>query len=100
MDGLQAVTAVTISGACAIGMVLALLGSVKLTLARQLKVGEGRIGGLLAALNLALIPMMLLTGFLIDRFGVAWVLGIGAMVMAGAIFTLSMSLTYRGVFVA
>jgi len=100
MSGLQAVTAVTISGAFVIGIVLALLGSIKLSLARQLQVGEGRIGGLLSALNLALIPMMLLTGLLIDRLGVRVVLILGALITAFAIFCLSLGPTYRRAFFA
>jgi MFS family permease len=98
MDALQAVTTVTISGACVIGMVLALLGSIKLALARQLQVGEGRIGGLLSALNLALIPMMLLTGYLIDIMGVRSVLLLGSLITSAAIFSMSMAPDYKRAF--
>jgi fucose permease len=95
---MSALTAVTISGALVIGMVLALLGSIKLELARQLKLGEGRISGLLAALNLALIPMMLLSGYLIDHWGPRAVLILGSMLTAGAIFSMSLAPTYRRAF--
>ena len=100
MDSLQAVTAVTITGACVIGMVLALLGSIKLALARQLHVGEGRIGGLLSALNLALIPMMLFTGYLIGGLGVRPVLILGSVITSAALFTLGLSPAYKRAFVA
>jgi fucose permease len=100
MSSTQAVTAVTISGAFVVGMVLALLGSIKLALARQLKLGEARVGGLLFALNLALIPMMLLTGLLIDQLGVRVVLILGAMIASAAIFSMSLSPNYRRAFFA
>ena len=58
-------TAVTVSAAFVFGMVLALLGSLKLSLSKRLNLGEGRIGVLLSAFNFALMPMMLLTG--LDR---------------------------------
>ena len=53
MFGLQGVTLVTASSAFVFGMVLALLGSLKLALAKRMSLGEHRIGGLLSALNLA-----------------------------------------------
>lgn len=100
MSGLQAVTAVTISGAFVVGMVLSLLGSIKLALARQLQLGERQVGGLLAALNLALIPMMLLTGLLIDRHGVRVVLLLGALVSSVALVSMSLAPTYGRAFLA
>ena len=44
--------------------------------------------------------MMLVTGYLIDTLGVSVVLIVGSLVTSAAIFTLSMSLTYRRAFVA
>jgi fucose permease len=93
------VTLVTISAAFTFGMVLALLGSLKLALAKRLNLGEGRIGVLLSAFNLTLMPMMLLTGILIDAYGVRWIL-IGASGMtAVAIVTLSINPTYSRAFI-
>jgi fucose permease len=100
MAGFSAVTAVTISAAFVFGMVLALLGSLKLALAKRLALNERSIAGLLSALNLALIPMMLLTGLLIDRLGVRPVLVLGSLVTAAAIFSLSLQPTYRKTFAA
>ncbi len=100
MSEYQAVTVVTISGAFVVGMVLALLGSVKLALAKQLNVGEGRIGALLSALSLALIPMMLLTGVLQDRLGVRLVLLLGSVVTSVALICMSLSPTYERAFLA
>ena len=59
MSGLETLAPVTIASAFAVGMVLALLGSIKLPLAKRLQLNEARVGGLLSALSLALIPMML-----------------------------------------
>jgi fucose permease len=97
---MTAVTAVTISGAFVFGMVLALLGSLKLALAKRLDLGEARIGGLLSALNLALIPMMLLNGVLIDLWGVRGVMALGSVVTALAIYSLALQPTYARAFTA
>src|SRR5947209_1499712 len=86
---------VTISAAFTFGMVLALLGSLKLALAKRLNLSEGRIGGLLSAFNVTLMPMMLLTGVLIDEFGVKWVLIGASCTTAVAIVSLSIEPTYR-----
>jgi fucose permease len=91
---LQPVTVLTISGAWIVGMVLALLGSLKLALAKRLALSEDRVGGLLSALNLALIPMMLVSGILIDELGVRSVLVVGSLVTAVAVFVLAVSETY------
>jgi fucose permease len=95
MSPFSLVTAVTISGAFAFGMVLSLLGSIKLALAKRLQIDEARVGGLLSALNLALIPMMLLSGLLIDRWGVMEVLILGSLVTALALFGLALGQNYR-----
>jgi MFS family permease len=88
----------TVSAAFVFGMVLALLGSLKLALAKRLNLGEGRIGGLLMALNAAVIPMMLLTGWLIDRWGVQPVLIVGSIVTSAAVLSLSLQPTYARAF--
>jgi fucose permease len=100
MSGFSPVTAVTISGAFAFGTVLSLLGSIKLPLAKRLQIDEAHAGGLLSALNLALIPMMLLSGLLIDRWGVKSVLMLGSLVTALALFSLAVGQTYRWALVA
>jgi FHS family glucose/mannose:H+ symporter-like MFS transporter len=87
---------VTIASAFAFGMVLALLGSIKLPLAKRLEIDEPRVGGLLSALNLALIPFMLISGILIDQMGIKWML-LGASLLVGlAMFALAVSRTYAG----
>lgn len=86
---------VTLISAFLCGSCLTILGSIKLALARRLGIGEGRVGLLLGALNLALIPMMLASGMLVDEIGVEWVLMSGALLAALAVACLAMSLTFR-----
>jgi fucose permease len=99
MYGLRPETAVTVSAAFVFGMVLALLGSLKLSLSKRLHLGEGRIGVLLSAFNFALMPMMLLTGLLIDRYDVRWVLILASCMTAVAVVSLGVNPTYRRAFV-
>jgi fucose permease len=94
MTGLSSVAAVTCAAAFVFGMVLALLGSLKLRLAERLQIGEARVGGLISALNLALIPMMLLSGILIDALTVRLVLIVGSLVTAAAVFSLTLRRSY------
>jgi fucose permease len=94
MAGFTSLTALTIAAAVAFGVVLTLLGSIKLALAKRLGIGEAQVGGLLSALNLALIPMMLLSGFLIDSWGARHVLLAGAVLTAVGLFGLTFRPTY------
>lgn len=96
---MTSVTLVTISAAFVFGMVLALLGSLKLTLAKRLNLGESRVGLLLSAFNFTLMPMMLLTGMLIDAYGVKWILLGASCMTAVAIVTLSINPTYSRAFI-
>src|SRR5262245_2419592 len=89
-------TAVTISGAAVFGIVLALLGSVKLALARQFDLSGKRLAGLLATLNLSLIPMTLLAGYLADSWQPRSVLMLGSCVTSLALFAMSRAPHYRG----
>lgn len=100
MAGLQSVTAVTIASAFTFGMVLALLGSIKLPLAKRLALTEERVGGLLAALNLSLIPMMLISGILVDVLGVKGVLLAGSLVTASGLFVLAVCESYASTLAA
>jgi MFS family permease len=95
MNEVLAATVMTVSGAFVVGLVLALLGSIKLNLARHLQLSERGITGLFACLNLALIPSMFASGVLIDRFGVRWVLLGGSILTAAAVFTMSRMPRYR-----
>ncbi len=96
MNDSYALLPVTIGSAVLFGVILSLLGSVKLALAEHLRLDEARVGGLLAALNLALIPLTLLSGLLIDSplLGVQGVLILGPLLTGLAVFCLSLSRTY------
>ncbi len=96
MSDYQAVTVLTISGAVVFGMVLALLGSIKLSLARQFDLSGKRVVGLLAAFNLALIPLTLVSGYLVDCWSARVVLLLGSLVTSGAVFAMSRAPSYRG----
>jgi fucose permease len=101
MFGLQAVTVVTISAAFVFGMVLALLGSLKLALAKRIHLGEGRIGFLLSVLNIALMPMMIFTGLLIDvPVNPRWIILGASSLTAIAIVVLSYRPNYPATIVA
>ena len=45
---------------------MALLGSIKIDLARKLEIDEARVGGLVSMFGFAMIPVMLVMGFLTD----------------------------------
>ncbi len=90
--------ATTISAAFVFGMILALLGSLKLALAKRLNLGEGRVGGLLSALNAAVVPLMLLAGCLIDTLGAPVVLIVGSLATALAVASLGLKPTYGRAF--
>lgn len=94
MSGLDSVAPVTIASAFAVGMVLALLGSIKLPLAKRLQLSETRVGGLVSALFLAFIPMMLISGMVIDKSGPRGVILVGSLLTAMALAGLALSETY------
>src|SRR5262245_45867111 len=89
-----AMAAAAITSAFSFGMVLTLLGNIKLALARRLDIGEGRVGGLLSALNLALIPMMVICGCWVDQYSVKTILNIGCLLTALGIFGLTLGNNY------
>jgi hypothetical protein len=46
------------------GMCYALLGSIKVPLAKRLDIEEGKVGGLISAFGFTMIPMAFAAGFL------------------------------------
>jgi FHS family glucose/mannose:H+ symporter-like MFS transporter len=82
MAGITSLTVVTITGAMVFGLVTTFLGSVKLALADRLQLKESRVAALLSVLNLALIPMTLLSGYLIGAWSVRGVLIAGSILVA------------------
>lgn len=98
MSGIQMVTAATIGGALVFGMTLALLGRLKLALARRLQLDDAQIRRMLIALNVALIPLVLLSGVLLDIYGARPVLMAGSVALSVALVSLSLRPTYPHAF--
>jgi fucose permease len=89
--GIPSLAPVTISGAFIVGLVLVLLGSLRPLLLKRLQAPEVQVAWLLAALNVTLIPFMLLGGLLIDRVGVRHLFFLGSLVMAVGMYLLAAS---------
>ena len=89
-----------ISGLLACGMGVALLGSVKLPLARRLAIDEARVGGMVSMFPLAMIPVILGMGFLADLIGQQQVLIGGVVVMSVALVMLATAGRYSMALVA
>jgi fucose permease len=70
-------TAMQVAALAVAGMCHALLGSVKVPLAKKLAIDEARVGGLVSVFGFTLIPMVLAFGFLVDALGKQVVLGGG-----------------------
>ena len=77
------------------GMCHALLGSVKVPLARKLAIDEARVGGLVSVFGFTLIPMVLAAGFLVDALGKHAVLSAGFVLLAISLALLSRLTSYR-----
>jgi hypothetical protein len=78
------------------GMVLALLGHLKTVLARRPpEPGTRRIDLLLSLLNLALAPMMLAAGLLVDFWGVRQTIIAGSVLLSLAFLSLSSGAAYK-----
>src|SRR5436190_18752781 len=92
---MHAVSWLTVAGALVLGMVLALLGSIKLSLAKRLHLDEARGGGLAAAMSLALIPSMLVSGMLLDEWGIKWIFLLGCVLTASAVYGLALQASYH-----
>ena len=93
-------TLTAIAGLLACGMGVALLGSVKLPLARRLAIDEARVGGMVSMFPLAMIPVILAMGFLTDLVGQQQVLIGGILVMAAALVVLATAGRYSVALVA
>jgi fucose permease len=77
------------------GMCHALLGSVKVPLARKLAIDEARVGGLVSVFGFTLIPMVLAAGFLVDALGKQAVLGGGFVLLIVAMLILATLKSYQ-----
>jgi fucose permease len=90
----QSPTAVTISGAFVVGMLLVLFTSIRLLLAKRLDISESRADWLVSSLSLALIPAMLMAGICAGLFGAEGVLLIGSLVTTAGLLILAFAGNY------
>ena len=90
----------TIAILVATGMGVALLGSVKVALARKLQMDEARVGGLISMFAIAMIPVILSAGFLTDLVGKQPVVLGGCALMAVSLVVLGAAGTYLAAVVA
>jgi hypothetical protein len=85
---------VTVTGALTCGVLLGLLTGIQLPLGKRLGMSEARARLLPYIVTLSLVPSMLLSGFISDRWGVQWVLIGGSLLGAVAVAGLALSQTY------
>jgi fucose permease len=76
------------------GMGVALLGSVKVPLARRLQIDEARVGGLVSLFGFTFIPVILTAGFLTDLAGRHVVLAGGSLLTAASLVLLANARAY------
>jgi fucose permease len=88
-------TLMQIAALAVAGMCHALLGSVKVPLARKLNIDEARVGGLASIFGFTLIPMVLAAGFLADAFGNHAVLSGGFVLLIVGLVMLSLLRSYQ-----
>jgi len=87
-------TTMQVAALAVAGMCHALLGSVKVPLARKLQIDEDRVGGLVSVFGFTLIPMVLVFGFLVDAAGKQAVLAGGFALLIVAMVLLSRLKSY------
>ena len=88
-------TSMQIAALAVAGMCHALLGSVKVPLARKLDIDEARVGGLVSVFGFTLIPTVLAAGFLVDALGQQAVLSGGFVLVIVSLSLLAWLNSYR-----
>jgi fucose permease len=88
-------TAMQVAALAVAGMCHALLGSIKVPLARKLEIDEARVGGLVSVFGFTLIPMVLVFGFLVDFAGKQAVLAGGFGLLLVALVILALQRSYQ-----
>jgi fucose permease len=83
MNGSTSLVLTALSGTFFAGVLLALLRNLKGPLAEHLSTTEGRIGRLRAAFTVLLVPMMLVSGWLLDKWGLQW--GLQTVLVGGSL---------------
>ncbi len=89
-----------IAGLLACGMGVALLGSVKIALAKRLQMDEARVGGLVSMFGFAMIPVMLAMGFLTDLLDKKIVVIAGSLLMVASLLVLARAVKYWSALIA
>src|SRR5262245_10567245 len=93
-------TVMTVASLVVTGMGVAILGSVKVPLARRLEIDEGRVGGLVSIFGFVMSPVIFFSGFLTDLVGKRAVLTSGSLLMAASLALLARSCRYWTAFAA
>lgn len=96
MSPLLPVTVWTIAASGLTGLLLALLGSLKLAMARRPERVTAPLSLLLMLFNAALLPLLLLSGLLIDSLGFQTMMIASPVLLALALFGLSFRPTFAG----
>ena len=89
-----ALTVWTIAGALLSGLLLALLGSLKMAVARRPQRVTSPLALLLFLLNVLLVPLLVLSGLVIDQWGLRPVMVGAPVLLALAFLALSAGVTY------
>jgi hypothetical protein len=89
MPALLPVTVWTIASACLTGLLLALLGSLKLAMARRPEHVTAPLALLMMLLNAALLPLLIATGVLIDYWGLQPMMIAGPVLLSLSLLGLS-----------
>jgi fucose permease len=84
----------TVASLLVTGMGVAILGSMKVPLARRLEIDEARVGGLIAVFGFVMSPVIFTAGFLTDTLGKQAVLIGGSVLMAASLALLARARTY------
>jgi fucose permease len=81
-------------------MGVALLGSVKVALSRRLEMDEARVGGLVSMFGFAMIPVMLVMGFLTDLLDKQIVVIAGSLLVVASLVILARAKKYASALIA
>ena len=93
-------TLMQIAALATAGMCFALLGSVKLPLARKLEIDEAKVGGFVSVFGFTLIPMVVAAGFLVDWLGKQAVLAGGFILVIVSLLVLAHARRYTAALIA
>jgi FHS family glucose/mannose:H+ symporter-like MFS transporter len=88
------IQALTLLGAFGVGIVLSLLGAVKLALAENLNISDAQVGGLISALMFSCVIGALLAGPLVDALGQKRVIVFGFALCGGCILLIANTRSY------